>query len=67
MTLQERYSADIAAYRAARPKGLTRRGVLAVLERAVFGGSVLHASVMTRPDLSNAEVGHPALHWAGRP
>lgn len=64
---QEHYGADITAYRKARPKGLTRHGILAVLERAVLGGSVLDSSVMTRPDRNNPDVGHPALTWPSRP
>lgn len=64
--LQERYGADITAYRKARPKGLTRHGILALLERAVFGGSVLDPSAMTRPDLNNPDVGHAALTWPSR-
>jgi hypothetical protein len=65
--LQEQYGADITDYRKARPKGLTRHGILAVLERPVFGGSVLDPSVITRPDLNNPDVGHAALTGPSRP
>lgn len=52
-------------YRAERPKGMTRAGMLEILSRAIFGGTFLDRVKMARPDL-NAPVGHPALPWEPR-
>lgn len=64
MLLQDGCGADLARYRRERPKGLTRDGILQLLERAVFGGSPLGGTTMTRPDLSQPDVGVPWLDWA---
>lgn len=54
---------DVAAYRKARPRGLTRDGLRRLLARLAFGGMpFLGTPRMGRPDL-NAEVGHTPLPW----
>lgn len=63
MLLSHRYGDDVSAYRRARPRGLTRRGIAAVAMRIAFGHvALLGGKPMGRPDL-NAEVSHPALPW----
>lgn len=64
MLLQHQYGADLRRYLAARPRGLTRRGVVALLERALYGGTVLDAVQMRAMDLVNPDLGHPALTWS---
>lgn len=48
-------------YRKARPHGLTRNGLVAMLERAMLGGSFLNPVAMARPDLNDQEIGYPAV------
>jgi len=49
-------------YRSRHPHGLTRDGVLAVAERAMFGGiPVVGGRKMTTPDLNQSGVGAPDL------
>lgn len=51
----------VPQYRKAHGRGLTQHGVLAWIERIMFGGVPLVGGVkVTRPDL-NAEVSHPPL------
>lgn len=47
-------------YRKAHPGGLLRGGILAVVERAMFGGTVLGGLKMAKPDL-NLPVSHDDL------
>lgn len=51
-------------YRKLRPKGLTREGIFAVVERVLFSGAFGSKSV-TKPDLNQA-VSHPDLSWGDR-
>jgi hypothetical protein len=61
MVLQEVYGSDPRAYRRGRPHGLTSQGVLAVVERAIFGGGPIGGIVMTRPNLNEPGIGYPPL------
>ena len=63
MTLQDGYHGDLARYRRERPKGLTRTGVMAILERFVFSGGPLGGTAMTRPPLEQDDVRVPWLPW----
>lgn len=49
-------------YRRARPNGLLREGLIALMERAMFGGTALNPVAMARPDLGDAEVGYAAVN-----
>lgn len=56
--LTEEYGTDVRRYRQARPFGLTREGVSAVVMRLVLGGvPLIGGRPMARPDL-NAPVNH---------
>lgn len=57
----ERIGDAMRRYRAAHPRGLTRDGLVALVERAMFGGSPLDNLAMTKPDLNQDDVGHPDL------
>lgn len=48
-------------YRKARPNGLTRYGLIALTERAMFGGTMLNPVAMARPNLGDVEIGYPAI------
>lgn len=66
MTFQKMGEADpngqtLKRYRRERPNGLSREGLVAVLERATFGGTVLSPVAMARPDLSDVEIGYAAI------
>ncbi len=64
MLLQDRYNANLGIYRRERPRGLTRDGIMALLERAVFGGSPFGAGpALTRPNLNQDDVGVPWMDW----
>jgi hypothetical protein len=56
---------DLARYRAERPRGLTRVGILAAVSRIIFGGTFLGGPQVGRPNL-NAPVGHDGLPWTPR-
>jgi hypothetical protein len=61
--LMNRYGMDVTAYRRARPRGLTREGITAMVLRLAFGGvPILGAPRMGRPGL-DAAVGHAPLQW----
>lgn len=63
--LGEVYGAEYAPYRQARPGGLTRAGVGALVMRLAFGGvPIIGGTPMGRPDL-DAPVGHHRLSWPG--
>lgn len=47
-------------YRATHPRGLTKQGLAAVVQRLIFGGSPLDGTPMSRPNLNEA-VSHPDL------
>jgi len=48
-------------YRRQRPNGLTRSGLIALVERAVFGGTALDRVAMGQPDLVDAEIGYDLI------
>ena len=51
----------LTAYRKARPNGLTRYGLIAITERALFGGTMLNPLAMAHPNLGDEEIGYPAI------
>lgn len=67
MKFQEIASRDLASktmlrdYQRAHPKGLTRYGLIALIERATFGGSVLDPTAMAAPELDDNEIGYALL------
>lgn len=63
MVLQQEFASDVRLYRRGRPKGLTREGILSVVSRAMFGGTILGGLPMAKPNLNEPDVGHPALPW----
>lgn len=64
MILQDGMGADLRRYRRERPKGLTRDGILAMIDRFMFGGTAFGGITMTRPDLGQDDVGVPWLEWS---
>ncbi len=62
--LINRFGNDVAAYRSARPRALTKRGIGNIAVRLVLGGvPLVGGPKMARPDL-NADVGYePFLPW----
>jgi len=48
-------------YRKQRPNGLTREGLIVLVERALLGGTILSPVKMARPDLGDKEIGYPAI------
>lgn len=68
MILQE-YLLDgrgMAAYRAHRPRGLTREGAGELLSDAVFSGTPFGRIVQSKPNLNNEDVGLEGLPWEPR-
>lgn len=69
--LQEDCDANLALYRQEHPGGLTRQGILAVINRVMFGGvaDALTAAqdqqgisqALPAPDLNEAGIGHAPL------
>lgn len=68
MIFQDDYGCDIRAYRRARPKGLTREGLAAVVMRAAFGGApLIGGRPLPKPNLNAVDVSHPDLGaWTPR-
>lgn len=72
MKFQEIAEADpkgktLQQYKKLYPKGLTRYGLVAIYERAVFGNSGLAGTAMSMPDLNDGEVGYDVLGaWVAR-
>lgn len=66
--LTDEYDADIRRYRAARPFGLTRDGIAALVARAMFGGiPMISGRKMPLPNLNEPDVGHTPLgEWKPR-
>jgi hypothetical protein len=48
-------------YKQQHPKGLTRDGLVALVERSVFGGTGLDRVKMALPDLNDTEIGYDVL------
>jgi hypothetical protein len=44
-----------------RPNGLTRGGLIAMMERAVFGGTPFDSVAMSTPDLDNNAIGYAEI------
>lgn len=55
----------LAMYRKRHPNGMTREGLVAIVERHVFGGTPLGGVKMSKPDLGDPEVGYPPLDKIG--
>jgi hypothetical protein len=54
-------------YRKLRSKGLTRNGLVAIFERAMFNGTGLAGTKMSTPDLNDQEIGYDVLGvWKAR-
>lgn len=51
-------------YHAENPRGMTRYGLMMLVERAIFGGVPMIGGLkMSKPDLNDPEIGHPTLKW----
>jgi hypothetical protein len=66
MTFQDIAHADpkgntLKAYRARRPNGLARIGLVALVERSMFGGTALDPVKMALPDLRDPDIGYPLI------
>lgn len=61
MHLQRTFHANIGEYRRARPSGLTRSGIMAILERAVL--VMPGQKPMPKPNLNEEDIEHPTLTW----
>lgn len=48
-------------YKKQHPKGLTRNGLVSLVERSVFGGSSFDRVAMSTPDLNDVEIGYDVL------
>lgn len=72
MKFQEIAEADpkgpaLKAYRRLHSKGLMREGLIALVNRAVFGGTGLDRVAMSTPDLNDTEIGYDVLGtWIAR-
>lgn len=69
VTLLDRdHKGDPARYRAARPRGLTRDGIASVIERLLFGGTIIGGAPMPLPDLNDPDIGYgPLGNWTPLP
>lgn len=66
MTFQDVVHADphgnsLKTYRAKRPNGLTRIGLVAIVERSMLGGTVFDPVKMALPDLRDPEIGYALI------
>jgi hypothetical protein len=52
---------SLQQYRKQRPNGMTRDGLIAIVERSIFGGSSLNPIAMSRPNLGDEEIGYSAI------
>lgn len=51
-------------YKQQHPNGMSREGMLVLVERAMFGGTQIGGLEMSSPNLNDMEVGYPAkLKW----
>jgi hypothetical protein len=48
-------------YKQQHPKGLTRNGLVELVERFVFGGTGLDGVAMSTPDLNDTEIGYDVI------
>lgn len=51
----------LKTYRKQHPKGMTREGLVSIVERTVFGGTGLDVVPMATPDLNDTEIGYDVL------
>lgn len=51
----------LANYKKQHPKGLTRFGLVSLVERSIFGGTGLDSVKMSTPDLNDTEIGYGVL------
>ena len=56
----------VALYRKQRPNGMTHSGLIALVERAMFGGTILNPIAMSRPNLGDEEIGYPGVDRKSR-
>lgn len=61
MLLDREHGADPRRDRRARTRGLTRDGIASLIERVMFGGSVLGGQPMPRPNLNDPDIGYAPL------
>lgn len=54
-------------YMRGRPKGLTLRGLMLLVQRAMFGGTALGGAPLPKPDLNDPDVGYAPLPWPAGP
>lgn len=67
MRLQDDYGSDITHYLRNRTRGLTKVGILAMLERAMFGGTAIGGRKMPTPELNELAVQYEPLgRWEAR-
>lgn len=66
MAFQCECRSDLKTYRAQRSSGMTREGLLSLVERAMFGGTCFGGTAMSKPDLNEPDVQHPRLPWPPR-
>lgn len=67
MRLQDDCGVDLRLYRRRHPRGLTRQGAMALVERAVFGGTPVGGRKLPKPDLNDVAVQYEPLgEWAPR-
>jgi len=51
----------LKTYKKTYPKGMTREGLVSLVERSVFGGTTLGGVAMSLPDLNDTEIGYDVL------
>lgn len=55
---------SLRTYKQQRPGGMSRMGLIEIVERFMFGGvELIGGAKMTKPDLNDREVGHAPLPW----
>lgn len=58
----------LKTYKKQHPKGMTRDGLVSLVERSVFGGTSIGGVAMASPDLNDVEIGYDVLGaWAVKP
>jgi hypothetical protein len=50
-------------YKETRPTGLTRHGLIQVMERQVFAGTGMSGNEMARPELDDSAIGFERVPW----
>lgn len=56
----------LKVYKQQHPQGMTRDGLTAIVERAMFGGTSIGGLKMSKPNLNDPEVGYSKLNWKPR-